>query len=68
MRAKKAEIRVLNRETLKVDEAMVGLSGSPTQVKEIFAPERKKDRKLFDGSVEEQVEALIEELKKLNVI
>jgi electron transfer flavoprotein beta subunit len=68
MRAKKAEIKVLDRGTLGVGEEMVGLSGSPTQVKEIFAPERKKDRKVFEGSPEQQAEALVAELKKLNLI
>ncbi len=68
MRSKKAEIKVLNCETLGISEEMVGLSGSPTQVKEIFAPERKKDRKVFEGSPEEQAEALVAELKKLNLI
>ncbi|RME69019.1 MAG: electron transfer flavoprotein subunit beta/FixA family protein [Nitrospirae bacterium] len=68
MRAKKEEIKVLNRETLQLQEEMVGLSGSPTQVKEIFAPERKKDRKIFEGPPEAQVEALVNELKRLNLI
>ncbi len=68
MRAKKAEIKVLDRQTLELDQDMVGLSGSPTQVKEIFAPERKKDRKVFEGTPEQVVEALVSELKKLNII
>jgi electron transfer flavoprotein beta subunit len=68
MRAKKAEIKRFNHEDIGVEEDRVGLRGSPTQVKNIFAPERKKERKILQGSPEEQVDQLIEELKKLKCI
>lgn len=65
MAAKKAEIRKLGLNDIEADEAFVGLKGSPTQVKRIFAPELKKERKLLEGTPEEQVQKLIEELKGL---
>ncbi len=68
MRAKKAEIKRFTHEDIGIEEDRVGLRGSPTQVKNIFAPERKKERKILQGSPEEQVERLIEELKKLKCI
>ena len=63
MKAKKAEIKKLNHEDINADESLLGLNGSPTRVRNIFAPEIKKDRKMLEGSPEEQVSRLIEELK-----
>ncbi|MCX7794715.1 MAG: electron transfer flavoprotein subunit beta/FixA family protein, partial [Thermodesulfovibrionales bacterium] len=63
--AKKAEVKKIGLKDIEADENLVGLKGSPTQVKRIFAPELKKERKLFDGTPEEQVEKLLQELKNL---
>lgn len=65
MAAKKAEIKKLGLKDIEADEGLVGLKGSPTQVKRIFAPELKKERKILDGSPEEQVQKLIDELRAL---
>jgi len=62
MAAKKAEIRKLSAADIKASEGNLGLNGSPTQVRNIFAPEVRKDRKVFEGTAEEQVDALIKEL------
>jgi len=66
--AKKAEIKKLGFKDIEADESLVGLKGSPTQVKRIFAPELKKDRKIFEGTPEEQVQKLIEELRRLQCV
>ncbi len=68
MRAKKAEIKRLGFDALETDEHLVGLKGSPTQVKDIFAPEMKKDRKVLKGSPEEIVEQLIGVLKEMKCL
>ncbi|HHN64055.1 MAG TPA: electron transfer flavoprotein subunit beta/FixA family protein [Nitrospirae bacterium] len=68
MRAKKAEIRRLGFKDLETDEHLVGLQGSPTQVKNIFAPEMKKDRKVLKGTPEEVVEQLITVLKEMKCL
>ncbi len=68
MAAKKAEIKKLSSRDIEADESLVGLKGSPTQVKRIFAPELKKDRKIFEGTPEEQVQKLIEELRRLQCV
>lgn len=68
MAAKKAEIKKLGRAELGIDEKDTGLKGSPTQVKNIFAPEARTDRRMLHGTVEEQVNQLIEELKKLRCL
>ncbi|MFN3481343.1 MAG: electron transfer flavoprotein subunit beta/FixA family protein, partial [Thermodesulfovibrionales bacterium] len=50
MAAKKAEIRKWTAANIGADPERLGLKGSPTWVKNIFAPEIKKDRKIFEGS------------------
>lgn len=62
MAAKKAVIRKLGATDIGAAEESLGLRGSPTQVRNIFAPEVKKDRKIFEGTAEEKVDALIREL------
>lgn len=62
MAAKKAQIRKLTAADIKADEGSLGLKGSPTQVRNIFAPEAKKDRKMLTGTVEENLDILVKEL------
>lgn len=62
--AKKAEIKRLGLSEIKAEADSVGLKGSPTQVKNIFAPEINKERIMIKGSPEEQVDKLINELRK----
>ncbi|KPK01338.1 MAG: electron transfer flavoprotein subunit beta [Nitrospira bacterium SG8_35_4] len=66
--AKKAEIKKLGMADIEADENSLGLKGSPTQVKNIFAPQTKAERKMIEGSPEEQVDNLIEELKKIKCL
>jgi electron transfer flavoprotein alpha/beta subunit len=66
--AKKAEIKNLGMADIEADENNLGLKGSPTQVKNIFAPEIKAERKMIEGSPDEQVDNLIEELKKIKCL
>lgn len=68
MNAKKAEIRKWKSADISADENNTGLKGSPTQVKNIFAPEAKKDRKMLEGSLEEQINALVSELRSLKCV
>jgi len=68
MAAKKAVIKNMGMADIGVDESSLGLKGSPTQVKNIFAPKVKSDRKMFKGSAEEQVNALIDEMRKIKCL
>jgi len=68
MAAKKAEIQKMTAADLQADENDLGLKGSPTQVKNIFAPEAKKDRKILEGTPEEMVDTLAKELVALKCI
>lgn len=68
MAAKKAEIKKWGSSDIQADESSIGLKGSPTRVKNIFAPGAKKDRKMLGGTPEEQVDALIKELKGIKCL
>ncbi len=68
MAAKKAEIKKWGLSDIQADENKLGLKGSPTQVKNIFAPEAKKDKKMLEGKPEEQVDALIQEMRRLKCL
>lgn len=68
MAAKKAEIKKWGPLDIQADENNLGLKGSPTQVKNIFAPEKRSDRKIFQGTPEEQAEALLNQLKSFKCL
>jgi electron transfer flavoprotein beta subunit len=63
MKAKKASIDVLSADDIKAEPQNIGLAGSPTQVVKVFSPEARSDRLVFSGTIEEQVEQLVEQLK-----
>jgi electron transfer flavoprotein alpha/beta subunit len=68
MAAKKAEIKKMSAADLKADDKNLGLNGSPTQVKNIFAPESKKDRTMLEGTPDEKIDTLVKELVRLKCI
>jgi electron transfer flavoprotein beta subunit len=68
MAAKKAEIKKWGFADIQADENKLGIKGSPTQVKNVFAPEVRKDRKMLEGTPEEQVDALIKELRGMKCL
>jgi len=68
MAAKKAVITKMDLNAIGAEPENVGLKGSPTQVKNIFAPQSKVDKKILQGGMEEQVDALIKELRSLKCV
>jgi len=62
--AEEAEVQVWNNDFLKLSPERIGLRGSPTNVKRIFAPERKMGEILGDGEKDPQgtVQLLIQKL------
>lgn len=68
MAAKKAAIIKWGHSEIGAEENSLGLKGSPTQVKKIFAPEARKDRQIIEGTPEEQANALVEKLKGLKCL
>ncbi len=63
MKAKKAEIKNLSASDIGAEPQCIGLAGSPTQVVRVFSPEPRGERQVFAGSVEEQVDQLVQCLK-----
>ena len=63
MKAKKAAIVQFSAADIGADPRCIGLAGSPTQVVRVFSPEPRGDRKIFSGSVAEQVDQLVACLK-----
>ncbi len=63
MKAKKASITTLSAEDIQAEVQKIGLAGSPTQVVRVFSPEARGDRQIFSGTVEEQVNQLVQHLK-----
>ncbi|TAN43207.1 MAG: electron transfer flavoprotein beta subunit/FixA family protein [Nitrospirae bacterium] len=68
MAAKKAAIIRLTAADLKADENSLGLKGSPTQVKNIFAPEAKTNRMMLSGTAEESIDQLVKELAAMKCL
>lgn len=62
MAAKKAQITKWGPADIGLPEERIGFSGSPTQVKKIFTPAPRGDRRMLEGPVDSQVESLINEL------
>ncbi len=62
-------IKVLTAKDIGVDENIVGLDGSPTQVSKSFTPpSRGGELEMLEGSPEEQARQLIERLKEEKLI
>lgn len=68
MAAKKAVIERFDFAYIGADEDKVGLKGSPTQVRKIFAPQSNVVKKTLEGTLEEQVGALIEDLRGMKCV
>jgi electron transfer flavoprotein beta subunit len=63
MKAKSAQIPVWGAQEMDIDTGKVGLLGSPTRVVRIFRPERTRRGELLQGSLEKQVEQLMDKLR-----
>ena len=63
MKAKKAEIKRYTAAEIGADPQCIGLAGSPTKVVRVFSPEARGDRRVFSGSIDEQVDQLVECLR-----
>ena len=68
MKAKSIDVPALGVTDLEISEDKVGLKGSATQVIKIFTPQRGGRREILGGSVETQVDLLINRLNDLKVI
>jgi len=68
MKAKKIDIPIFSASDLEIDPESVGLTGSFTQVIEVFAPKPRGNRVIIEGETEVQVERLLADLKKDKVL
>lgn len=69
MKAKKAVIPRWSAADIGADEAKLGLKGSPTQVKKIFAPEARSDRQMLGGTTaDEQAVKILEKLTEIKCL
>lgn len=63
MKAKNLSIKTLSADDIEADADSIGLPGSTTQVVKVFAPEFKGERAMLSGTVDEQVEQLVNKLE-----
>ena len=63
MKDKSLSIKNFNAEDIGADPGSIGLPGSTTQVVKVFAPEFKGERAMLQGTVDEQVEQLVNKLE-----
>ncbi len=63
--AKKAELILWNADDLGLDEKIIGLNGSPTQVVEIFTPKLDKNVEKHEVDAEHAVEILYKRIKSI---
>lgn len=65
MKSKSVQLQVWNCNDLGLDEKLVGLNGSPTQVMHIFTPKHDKLTEKFEGEPDQAVEKIITTLNNL---
>jgi len=63
--AKKKELTFWTADDLGLDENLIGLNGSPTQVVKIFSPDLKKEGEKYNLPADELVEILFNKLKEI---
>ena len=63
--AKKAELTIWTADDLNLDEAEIGLNGSPTQVAKIFSPELNKAGEKHELPAEELTKIFLKKVKEI---
>jgi electron transfer flavoprotein beta subunit len=63
-----SKITYFDAKSLNAEESKIGLKGSCTEVFKIFAPERKGDRVILRGTLEEIVQKLIQNLRDEKIL
>lgn len=67
-RSLELQVPVWNAKDLNVDESLIGLKGSPTQVVTIASPNLEVKGQIFTGKVEEQVQNLFNSLREQKIV
>ncbi|UMZ73279.1 electron transfer flavoprotein subunit beta/FixA family protein [Natranaerofaba carboxydovora] len=68
MKANKKEIPEYSAQDIKADPECIGLKGSPTKVKRVFAPEKKTGGEIIEGEPKEAVQTLVKKLQDANIV
>ena len=70
LRAEEAQVAIWDNKVLQLNENIIGLKGSPTQVRRIFSPERAPGEMVGDGvnKPEEAARLLVDKLKQKDMI
>lgn len=68
IKAKSKEIQVYTAESINADPESIGLKGSPTQVKKVFVPEKKKGGEIIKGDPEEAAKTLVNKLRNSDIV
>ena len=63
MKAKKSEITRFSAEDIGAEPGCIGLPGSPTQVVKVFPPQPRGERAVLSGTLDEQIDQLVEKLQ-----
>jgi len=66
--ATRSEITVWSARDIGADVSRIGLRGSPTTVVKVSAPRRRRAGRILQGTLEQQVEALLSKLREANVL
>ncbi len=67
MKSKKAEIPNWTAAEISADEGLIGLTGSPTTVINVFYPKRVHDAEMLEGDPEAQAVALVDKLREAGI-
>lgn len=67
-RSKGAQIPVWTAADIEADKQSIGRAGSATVVVKTFSPERVRKGQVLQGSLEEQLEALVEKLRETRIV
>jgi len=65
MKSKSAQIPVWTADDIGIDEGKAGIAGSPTRVVKVFFPQRTHKSEILQGSLEEQIDQLLEKLEEI---
>lgn len=68
VRANRQGVGIWSAEDVSANPALLGLSGSPTQVRQTYVPEQKRDCLILNNSCEANCLALIKHLKERRLI
>ncbi|MCX5999893.1 MAG: electron transfer flavoprotein subunit beta/FixA family protein [Chloroflexi bacterium] len=68
MQARKAQIPVWTAIDINAEPVRIGLTGSPSRIAGVALPKRERKSEILQGSVQEQVDQLLEKLRRAKAV